>query len=90
MISNKENTNNILDAVLYITFFFIFAFSASNKSDCQPLYNLPCSSQYELVCGYDSSLLNAVIVDWAYLPEVPEICTNILHNSNLKFYSLFN
>jgi hypothetical protein len=84
MIRNKENINNNLDAIFYIVFFFIFAFSASNKSDCQSSYTLRCSLQYELVCGYHSGDRNAVIVDYAHLPQVPEICTNKLHNSNLN------
>jgi hypothetical protein len=85
MITNEENINNRLHAILYIVFFFIFVFSSANKSDCQSPYTLHCSSQNELVCEYESSHSYAVIADYIHLPKVPEICMNILSDSNLNF-----
>jgi hypothetical protein len=87
MISNNENTNNILDLILYLAFFFIFTFSSSDKSDRQSSYALSCSSQYELVYGYDSSHPNAVVVDHVYLERVPEICMNKIYHPDLILYN---
>jgi hypothetical protein len=70
MKSNKDEISNILQSILFIVIFFIFASAFSDKSDFQTSFALPASFQYELEWVGHSSQQSALIVDCIQMSAV--------------------